>query len=74
MSHMYYNFILRRLFILRLLNNQRDYIDRKGVHVVVGHYIGDSVDPMKAPNITKGKLRNKLHILIVNSVVPFVSH
>lgn len=58
MSDMYYNFIFRLLFILRLLNNQRDYIDRKGVHVVVGHYIGDSVDPMKTPNITKGTLRN----------------
>ena len=41
-------------FILRLLDNQKDYIDRKGIHVVVGHYIGDSVDPMKTPNITKG--------------------
>ncbi|CAK9812671.1 Polypeptide N-acetylgalactosaminyltransferase 3 [Anthophora quadrimaculata] len=43
---------------LRLLDNQRDYIDRKGVHVVVGHYIGDSVDPLKTPNITK-ELINK---------------
>ncbi|XP_008553434.1 polypeptide N-acetylgalactosaminyltransferase 1 [Microplitis demolitor] len=38
---------------LRLTDDQRDYIDRKGIHVVVGHYIGDSVDPMKTPNVTK---------------------
>lgn len=35
-------------------NDQKDYIDRRGIHVVVGHYIGDSVDPLKTPNITKG--------------------
>lgn len=38
----------------RLLENQRDYVDHRGIHVVVGHYIGDSVDPLKTPNITKG--------------------
>lgn len=43
---------------LRLQDNQRDYIDRRGIHVVVGHYIGDSVDPLKTPNITK-ELINK---------------
>ena len=42
----------------RLLGNQKDYIDRRGIHVVVGHYIGDSVDPLKTPNITK-ELLNK---------------
>lgn len=38
---------------LRLLNDRKDYLDRQGIHVVVGHYIGDSVDPLKSPNITK---------------------
>ncbi|XP_043275535.1 polypeptide N-acetylgalactosaminyltransferase 1 [Venturia canescens] len=38
---------------LRLLGDQKDYIDRRGIHVVVGHYIGDSVDPLKTPNVTK---------------------
>ncbi|XP_063973191.1 polypeptide N-acetylgalactosaminyltransferase 13-like [Diachasmimorpha longicaudata] len=38
---------------LRLLDDQKDYIDRRGIHVVVGHYIGDSVDPLKSPNVTK---------------------
>lgn len=36
--------------------NQQEYIDRRGIHVVVGHYIGDSVDSLKAPNITKGNV------------------
>lgn len=36
------------------MENQKDYIDRRGIHVVVGHYIGDSVDPLRTPNITKG--------------------
>lgn len=38
----------------RSFRNQKDYIDGRGIHVVVGHYIGDSVDPLKTPNITKG--------------------
>ncbi|XP_011309305.1 polypeptide N-acetylgalactosaminyltransferase 3 [Fopius arisanus] len=38
---------------LKLLDDQKDYIDRRGIHVVVGHYIGDSVDPLKSPNVTK---------------------
>ncbi|XP_006616311.1 polypeptide N-acetylgalactosaminyltransferase 3-like isoform X2 [Apis dorsata] len=45
---------------LRLLDNQKDYIDRKGIHVVVGHYIGDSVDPMKTPNITKDLINKNM--------------
>lgn len=57
----------------RLLGNQKDYIDRRGIHVVVGHYIGDSVDPLKTPNITKGNFRNigvmlaHSYILLLNS-------
>lgn len=38
---------------LRSHENQKDYIDRRGIHVVVGHYIGDSIDSLKTPNITK---------------------
>ncbi|KAK0097445.1 hypothetical protein PV326_001785 [Microctonus aethiopoides] len=38
---------------LKLSDDQKDYIDRRGIHVVVGHYIGDSIDPMKTPNVTK---------------------
>lgn len=44
--------------IIRSHNGQEDYIDRRGIHVVVGHYIGDSVDSLKAPNITKGNRYN----------------
>ncbi|XP_053986861.1 polypeptide N-acetylgalactosaminyltransferase 1-like [Hylaeus volcanicus] len=45
---------------LRLLGNDRDYMDRRGIHVVVGHYIGDSVDPLKTPNITKELLNTNM--------------
>ncbi|KAI5750546.1 hypothetical protein M8J76_016527 [Diaphorina citri] len=43
---------------LRLARNQQDYIDRRGVHVVVGHYLGDSVD---------GGLHSNLSDEIINS-------
>ncbi|XP_035736590.1 polypeptide N-acetylgalactosaminyltransferase 3-like isoform X1 [Vespa mandarinia] len=38
---------------LKFINDRQDYLDRRGIHVVVGRYIGDSVDPLKTPNITK---------------------
>ncbi|XP_033227688.1 polypeptide N-acetylgalactosaminyltransferase 13-like isoform X2 [Belonocnema kinseyi] len=38
----------------------RDYIDRRGIHVVVGHYIGDSVDPLKSPNISKDLINKNM--------------
>ncbi|XP_051158579.1 polypeptide N-acetylgalactosaminyltransferase 13-like [Leptopilina boulardi] len=38
----------------------KDYIDRRGIHVVVGHYIGDSVDPLKSPNITKDLINKNM--------------
>ena len=34
--------------------NQEEYIDKKGVHVVVGHYIGDDIPGKSPPNLTKG--------------------
>uniref|UniRef100_A0A8D8SF33 Polypeptide N-acetylgalactosaminyltransferase n=2 Tax=Cacopsylla melanoneura TaxID=428564 RepID=A0A8D8SF33_9HEMI len=37
---------------LRLARNQQDYIDRRGVHVVVGHYLGDSIDGALHTNLT----------------------
>ncbi|KAL0128274.1 hypothetical protein PUN28_003499 [Cardiocondyla obscurior] len=40
--------------------NQKDYIDNRGIHVVVGHYIGDSVDSLKIPNITKDVINKNL--------------
>ncbi|XP_012214595.1 polypeptide N-acetylgalactosaminyltransferase 1 isoform X2 [Linepithema humile] len=45
---------------LRLHGDQKDYIDRRGIHVVVGHYIGDSVDSLKSPNITKDIINQNL--------------
>ncbi|XP_015607983.1 polypeptide N-acetylgalactosaminyltransferase 3 [Cephus cinctus] len=45
---------------LRLLDNQKDYIDRRGIHVVVGHYIGNSLDPLKSPNITKDVINRNM--------------
>ncbi|XP_014203524.2 glycerol kinase-like [Copidosoma floridanum] len=43
---------------LELSEGQREYIDKRGVHVVVGHYVGNSMDSLQVPNITK-ELINK---------------
>ncbi|KAG5326479.1 GALT3 acetylgalactosaminyltransferase, partial [Acromyrmex heyeri] len=50
---------------IRSHGNQKDYIDQRGIHVVVGHYIGDSVDSLKIPNITKGNKKNVTFFLDV---------
>lgn len=44
----------------RSSDREKDYIDRRGIHVVVGHYIGDSVDPLKSPNITKDLINKNM--------------
>lgn len=36
----------------RLAKRQREYVDKKGIHVVVGHYVGDA--NKKKINITQG--------------------
>ncbi|XP_046435506.1 polypeptide N-acetylgalactosaminyltransferase 1-like isoform X1 [Neodiprion fabricii] len=36
---------------LRLLDSEKRYMDNRGIQVIVGHYIGDSVDPLQSPNI-----------------------
>ncbi|XP_066594873.1 polypeptide N-acetylgalactosaminyltransferase 1-like [Prorops nasuta] len=43
---------------LRLQKDQKDYIDRKGVHVIVGRFMGDSIDSVNTANISK-ELINK---------------
>lgn len=50
--------IFKKLYYVsdfRLARNQQDYIDRRGVHVVVGHYLGDSVDGGLHSNLSDGK-------------------
>jgi polypeptide N-acetylgalactosaminyltransferase len=42
----------------RLSEGQKEYIDKRGVHVVVGHYVGNSMDSLQVPNITKGMHNN----------------
>ncbi|KAK7075733.1 polypeptide N-acetylgalactosaminyltransferase, partial [Halocaridina rubra] len=32
--------------------NQEEYIDKRGIHVVVGHYMGDDIPGKTTPNIT----------------------
>ncbi|XP_076046369.1 polypeptide N-acetylgalactosaminyltransferase 1-like [Oratosquilla oratoria] len=32
--------------------NQEEYIDKRGIHVVVGHYLGDEVPGKTTPNLT----------------------
>ncbi|XP_012270629.1 polypeptide N-acetylgalactosaminyltransferase 3 [Orussus abietinus] len=40
-------------FPMRRFGDQSNYVDRRGIHVVIGHYVGDSIDTSKIPNITK---------------------
>jgi hypothetical protein len=39
----------------RLGRDQKEYIDRRGVHVVVGHYMGDANNMQNPPNLTDGE-------------------
>ncbi|XP_014231804.1 polypeptide N-acetylgalactosaminyltransferase 1-like [Trichogramma pretiosum] len=43
---------------VQLADGQKEYIDKRGVHVVVGHYVGNSMDLQQSQNITKD-LMNK---------------
>ncbi|CAH0754017.1 unnamed protein product [Bemisia tabaci] len=38
---------------VRLGKDQRQYVDRKGIHVVVGHYLGDVAGDGPSPNLTE---------------------
>ncbi|XP_063227781.1 polypeptide N-acetylgalactosaminyltransferase 13-like [Bacillus rossius redtenbacheri] len=41
---------------VRLSKDQKEYIDRRGVHVVVGHYMGETSRPGQPPNLTNEQL------------------
>ncbi|XP_012252918.2 polypeptide N-acetylgalactosaminyltransferase 3 isoform X2 [Athalia rosae] len=45
---------------LRLLEGQKSYVDNRGIQVVVGHYIGDSVDTLQNPNITEDLINKNM--------------
>ena len=34
--------------------NQKEYIDKSGIHVVVGHYMGDLIPGKNSPNLSQG--------------------
>ncbi|CAL4123648.1 unnamed protein product [Meganyctiphanes norvegica] len=38
--------------------NQEEYIDKRGIHVVVGHYIGDDIPGRTTPNLTQELLNH----------------
>ena len=40
-------------FQFRFGKNQREYIDSRGIHVVVGRYVGDSLPGPSHPNLTE---------------------
>lgn len=46
--------------------NQEEYIDKRGIHVVVGHYLGDDIPGKTTPNLTAGKtnysMQNTKHL------------
>lgn len=41
--------------VRRLRDDQEEYIDRRGIHVVVGHYVGDVGSVGQTPNLTEGR-------------------
>ncbi|KAJ8681229.1 hypothetical protein QAD02_017016 [Eretmocerus hayati] len=43
----------REFLHLQTLEGQKEYVDKRGVHVVVGHYVGNSMDSQQVPNLTK---------------------
>ncbi|XP_046753760.1 polypeptide N-acetylgalactosaminyltransferase 3-like isoform X2 [Diprion similis] len=45
---------------LRLLESQKKYMENRGIQVIVGHYIGDSVDPLQSPNIDQDLLNKNM--------------
>lgn len=45
---------------VRLGPNQKEYIDRRGVHVVVGHYMGETSKSQNPPNLTDELLNANL--------------
>lgn len=40
--------------------DQTDYIDKRGIHVVVGRYVGDSVNHMKDQNLTRDVINKNM--------------
>lgn len=53
--------VLISLLFCRLKSDQEEYIDKRGIHVVVGHYTGDDNNPSNAYNLTDGKECNKCY-------------
>lgn len=45
------------MVVIRDTKDQKEYIDKKGIHVIVGQYVGNSGmawDTSGSPNLTKG--------------------
>ncbi|XP_075214208.1 polypeptide N-acetylgalactosaminyltransferase 13-like [Lycorma delicatula] len=45
---------------VRLSKDQEEYVDRRGVHVVVGHYMGDTSSDKHPPNLTDALLNTNM--------------
>lgn len=39
----------------RLKSDQQEFVDHRGLHVVVGHYLGDANNVVISANLTDGK-------------------
>jgi len=48
----------------RLKRDQQEFIDHRGLHVVVGHYLGDVNNVAASANLTDGKKKNNNFIII----------
>lgn len=54
---------------------QKEYIDKKGIHVIVGQYNGKSFPWIGSPNLTEGKrLERMLYFLHGNELSSVISN
>lgn len=62
------------MVVLRETKHQKEYIDKKGIHVIIGQYMGKGLPWESTPNLTSGKtilgqLGQQNGTLIINMVI-----
>ena len=53
---------------LRNDDHQKEYIDKKGIHVIVGHYMGKDLPWDPKENITEGESRSSFALEIIEAI------
>jgi len=49
------------MLVLRENKHQKEYIDKRGIHVIVGQYMGKGLPWEPTPNLTDGNLNAMLN-------------